>query len=102
MASKSSDRVPPLRSNGKPDRRAGRKTSFYRPVMVVIAITMFWGALHEPDVFDAGTIAVWALGAVTVALLARAGLALFEPSIRLVITLLLLAIERSRTEVEEP
>jgi hypothetical protein len=49
------------------------------PFMLTLAAMTGWAAAHEPDPFTAASVGVWICGAVTVALLTRAGLALFTP-----------------------
>lgn len=49
------------------------------PGMLTLAAAAAWAAVHEPGEFSAATVGVWLCGAVTMALLARAALALFTP-----------------------
>ena len=55
------------------------KPKILRPFMVTLAAMATWAALHQPAQFNPGSIGVWGLSAVTVALLVRAGLALLAP-----------------------
>jgi hypothetical protein len=49
------------------------------PFMLTLAAMTGWAAAHEPDVMSPATVGVWICSALTVALLTRAGLALFTP-----------------------
>lgn len=49
------------------------------PFMLTMAAMTGWAAAHEPAPFTIASVGVWVCGAVTVALLARAGLALATP-----------------------
>jgi hypothetical protein len=47
--------------------------------MLTLAATAGWAAAHEPPQFSTASVGVWLCGAVTMALLTRAGLALVTP-----------------------
>jgi hypothetical protein len=64
----------------KPEKRS----KILSPFMLTLAAMASWAALHEPDRFTMGSAGVWALGAMTVALLVRAGLALLVPLIDII------------------
>lgn len=100
MRNNNSDSIPPLRGKG---RRGGAKSArVYKPGLVTIAIVMFWAAYNEPAMFDSAGILIWLLGAVTVGLLVRAGLALFEPMLRLAVRMAMLGLAHVRDGVSEP
>jgi hypothetical protein len=70
------------------------KGRIIRPVPTVIAAAVLWAAANEPVSFTPSSIIVWLLGTVTIALLARAALALLEPLIKLGIALMLQGVPR--------
>ena len=51
------------------------------PLILTMAALAAWGAAHVPEQFTVANIGVWICGAVTVALLTRAALALGTPLI---------------------
>lgn len=57
---------------------AKRKT-LLSPFMLTLAAMTGWAAAHEPGIFTPASVGVWVCGAFTVALLARAALALVSP-----------------------
>jgi hypothetical protein len=62
-----------------------RRASLFRPWLLTAAFALFWAAAHQPAGFSpVGTI-VWLLGALTWALLVRAGLACLEPAVKLLV-----------------
>jgi len=64
-----------------PKAKAGR----YK--LLVVAITLYWAASNEPEMFGLGTIITWLLTTLAVALLACAALALAQPSVLVVLRL---------------
>jgi hypothetical protein len=50
---------------------------------LMLAVMFLWSAQHEPPVFNIVSLAIWVLGAVSTALLARAVLALAVPVLTL-------------------
>jgi hypothetical protein len=73
---------------GKPAAR------LIRPIPLVVAAAVLWAAANEPTDFGPAAIIVWLLGTLTVALLARAALALLEPLVKLGIAFLLQGVPR--------
>jgi mannose/fructose/N-acetylgalactosamine-specific phosphotransferase system component IIC len=71
---------------GKSPRRGA--APFFKPLFVTAAAAMIWGAQHEPDTSDIGTIIGWALGMLTVGLLMQAALAVAVPALGVVGALL--------------
>lgn len=59
------------------------KPRVLKPGLLVLACAMLWAAAHQPAAFDLGSVSGWALGMVTVALLARAALALAGPLLKI-------------------
>jgi hypothetical protein len=80
----------------------GKKAKLLRPGLLVLAVMFLWAAQNEPANFTASTFASWALGALTVALLTRAGLALVAPVFAIAGTLLTQAMQEHPHGVEEP
>ncbi len=68
--------------------KSSQKPTILKPMMITLAAMAAWAAMHEPASFDAGSVAVWALEAVAVALLVRAVLALVTPVLGLLAALL--------------
>jgi hypothetical protein len=68
-------------SNDKAKGKKGGK--LLQPGMLMLAAMFLWAADHEPARFTAGSLTGWVLGAVSVALLVRAGLALLAPALRI-------------------
>jgi len=93
---------PARRRNGGRRGRARGLGGLYRPGLIVISAVMFWAALNEPAMFNAASVTVWLLRAVTVGLLARAALALVEPATRLGAVLLSQAARPGEDEAGEP
>jgi hypothetical protein len=61
-----------------------KKQKLLKPGMLMLAAMFIWSAAHEPDQFTIGNTAAWLLGAVTVALVARAAFALASPIMRII------------------
>jgi hypothetical protein len=59
--------------------KAAKSKKLLSPFILTMAAMAGWAAAHEPDVFTVASAGVWLCGAVTVALLTRAGLALATP-----------------------
>ncbi len=59
--------------------KAAKSHKILNPFMLTFAAMAGWAALHEPAGFTLASAGVWACGAVTVAFLARAALALLAP-----------------------
>jgi uncharacterized membrane-anchored protein len=68
--------------------KSSQKPKILKPMMITLAAMAAWAAMHEPVSFDAGSLGVWALEAVAVALLVRAVLALVAPGLGLLAALL--------------
>jgi hypothetical protein len=67
---------------------AANKSALLKPGMVTLACVLLWAAQHQPDSFTPASTGVWLLGALTVMLLVRAGLALATPTLKLTAGLL--------------
>lgn len=59
--------------------KAAKSKKILSPFMLTLAAMAGWAAAHEPAAFTLASVGVWLCGALTVALLASAGLALFTP-----------------------
>jgi hypothetical protein len=70
----------------KPAKRPA--APLFKPIFVVAAAAMIWGAQHEPETSDVGTIGAWALGMLTAGLLVQASLAVLVPSLSLLTAML--------------
>jgi len=55
------------------------KKKLLKPGLVTLAASLLWAAQHEPADFSLSSLAVWGLGALTIALMVRAVLALATP-----------------------
>jgi len=53
--------------------------SFLRPGLLCLAAVLFWAARHQPASLTAASLGIWLLGALTIFLLLRAGLAFITP-----------------------
>lgn len=60
-------------------KRGKTRPKLLKPGMLTLAAVFIWSARHQPPVFTPASLAGWALGAVTVALLTSAALALAAP-----------------------
>jgi hypothetical protein len=70
----------------KPAKR--QAAPLFKPIFIVAAAALIWGAQHEPDSSDIGDILAWALGMLTAGLLVQAALAVVVPSIGLLAAML--------------
>jgi hypothetical protein len=68
--------------------------------MLIFAAVFLWSAKHEPPQFNIATLGVWALGALTVALLARAAFAVAAPLLALFGAILKQAVQALQHEAE--
>jgi len=64
---------------GKTSHKASTKST----LMTTIAAAASWAAMHEPTVLDFGSVSVWGLQTLAVALLVCAVLALLAPALGL-------------------
>jgi hypothetical protein len=84
---------------------AANKSALLKPGMVTLACVLLWAAQHQPDSFTPASTGVWLLGALTVMLLVRAGLALATPTLKLTAGLLAKALddmaERAQRDARE-
>ncbi|MBW4024871.1 MAG: hypothetical protein HIU92_17380 [Proteobacteria bacterium] len=71
-----------------------RASRLIRPGPLVVAAGILWAAANEPISFTPSSAAVWVLGGLTAALLARAALALLQPLAKLGLAALLNGIPR--------
>ncbi|WP_026439251.1 hypothetical protein [Acidocella facilis] len=61
-----------------------KASKLFSPVWLSLAAMTSWAATHEPGSFaNPGLVGAWGLGALAVALLTRAGLALLGPLLKL-------------------
>jgi|GEM_PF-3576535 hypothetical protein len=60
-------------------KRGKNTPKLLKPAVLTLAVMFIWSARHQPAAFDPASLAGWALGALTVALLTRAALALAAP-----------------------
>ncbi len=60
-------------------KRNAKTVRLLRPGILMLAVMLTWAARHQPAAFTPASLAGWALGAATVALLTRAALALAAP-----------------------
>ena len=63
-------------------RKTAKKPNPLKPGMIVLAAVLLWSAKNEPAQFDITSLGTWALGAILVALLVRAALALVDAALR--------------------
>jgi len=78
---------------GKASYKASTKNT-----LMTIAAAASWAAMHEPTVLDFGSVSVWGLQTLAVALLVRAVLALLAPALGLCGVLLQHALAESRNK----
>ncbi len=71
-----------------------------RPGPLVVAAAILWAAANEPTNLTPSSAAVWLLGALTVALLARAALALLQPLAKLGLAALLNGMPRRTRDAD--
>lgn len=60
-------------------KKSRTKAATLKPGLLMLAAVFLWSAKHEPPDFNIASLGVWTLGALTVALLARAAFALAAP-----------------------
>jgi hypothetical protein len=72
-----------------------------RPGPLMVAAAILWAAANEPVGFTMASTIVWVLGALTIAILARAALALLQPLTKLGVALLLQGVPRQTPETED-
>jgi hypothetical protein len=68
-------------ANNKSRSPAKKKSNLFNPGTLMLGVMFLWLARHEPPVFNIVDVAIWILGAISAALLARAALALVAPGI---------------------
>ncbi len=78
----------------KPRGARGKEGKIVRPGWLVVAAACGWAALNQPPVLEWSRLFVWLLGTVTAGLLARAGLAVVEPLVKLIVLNLVRAARR--------
>jgi hypothetical protein len=83
-------------------RKKAKKASPLKPGMIVLAAVLLWSAKNEPAQFDITSLGTWALGAILVALLVRAALALITPLFGLFGALLAQALQSMHNNEAEP
>jgi hypothetical protein len=76
------------KSAAGPAAEGKKNKALFAPKLVVAAAMLAWAAANEPQGFDAASVAVWALTALTVGLLASAAIALAGPVTKLVALLI--------------
>ncbi len=72
-----------------------------RPGPLMVAAAILWAAANQPTAFTLPATIVWVLGTLTVAILARAALALLQPLIKLGMALLLQGVPRQAPKAED-
>lgn len=72
-----------------------------RPGPLMIAAAILWAAGNEPARLTLASTLIWLLGSLTIAILARAGLALLQPLAKLGIGLLLQGVPRQAPNRED-
>jgi hypothetical protein len=72
-----------------------------RPGPLMVAAAILWAAGNEPAGFTLSSTIVWLLGSLTIAILARAALALLLPLAKLGIALLLQGVPRQAPKAED-
>ena len=72
-----------------------------RPGPLMVAAAILWAAGNEPTGFTLASTIVWLLGTLTIAILARAALALLQPLTKLGIALLLQGVPRQAPKAED-
>jgi len=83
-------------------RRTAKKSNPLKPGMIVLAAVLLWSAKNEPAQFDVTSLGTWILGAILVALLVRAALALIAPLFGLFGALLAQALQSVHDNEAEP
>ena len=58
----------------------GKKSTLLKPGLLTLASVFLWSARHEPASFNAASLSLWGLGALTTALVVQAALALAAPT----------------------
>jgi hypothetical protein len=79
----------------------GKAPRLVRPGPLMVAVAILWAAANEPTGFTMASVIVWLLGSVTVAILARAALALLQPLSKLGLALLLQGVPRQAPKTED-
>jgi hypothetical protein len=72
-----------------------------RPGPLMVAAAILWAAANEPVGLTLSSTIVWLLGSLTIAILARAAIALLQPLGKLGITLLLQGVPRQAPNGED-
>jgi hypothetical protein len=67
----------------------------------MVAAAILWAAANEPVGFTLSSTIVWACGSLTIAILARAALALLQPLAKLGVALLLQGVPRQAPKAED-
>jgi hypothetical protein len=82
---------------------AGQRNAqrFVRPGPLMVAAAILWAADNEPVGFSLSSTIVWLLGSLTIAILARAALALVLPLSKLGVALLLQGVPRQAPKAED-
>ncbi len=92
-----------MASNGQRLSEGQRNAQrFVRPGPLMVAAAILWAADNEPVGFSLASTIVWLLGSLTIAILARAALALLLPLSKLGIALLLQGVPRQVPKAEDP
>ncbi|HUW79477.1 MAG TPA: hypothetical protein VMV54_01130 [Acidocella sp.] len=78
-----------------------QKPKLLKPGMLMLAAMFLWSAQHEPPAFSLASVAIWLSGAVTIALLARAALALASPVLNIAGALLHQAFQGQNSGAEQ-
>ena len=73
-----------------------------RPGPLMVAAAILWAADNQPAGFTLSSTIIWALGALTIAILARAALAFLLPLVKLGTSLLLQGVPRQAPKAEDP
>jgi hypothetical protein len=60
-------------------RKGSKQSKLLKPGMLTLAVVFLWSAKHQPPQLDITSVGIWALGAIMVAMLVRAALALAAP-----------------------
>ena len=91
-----------MASNGQRLTTAQRNAQrLVRPGPLMVAAAILWAADNEPAGFTLSSTIVWALGSLTIAILARAALALLLPLAKLGLSLLLQGVPRQPPKAED-
>jgi hypothetical protein len=72
-----------------------------RPGPLMVAAAILWAAANEPTGFTLSSTIVWVLGSLTIAILARAALALLQPLAKLGVALLLQGVPQQAPKAED-